>query len=167
MKLIESIEKIICEGQQVTLDQVRQNTRKGEIVFARQLLMYFTWLTKCGTQEEIGSRYAGRDHATVVHAVKMINNYIETDKHKAKLIGEYHNAIGGVISVLFELEILKEAITPIKTEIEELKDKALLIQSLSNNIENKIGEYMSKIELAEEKIIGIVRRINEFCKYNN
>ena len=166
MKLIEAIEKIICDGQDVTLKQLKENNRKKEILFARQLMMYFTWINGCGSQEYIGERYGSKDHSTVNHSIKTINNYIETDKKIARLIDDYSDAIKNVIYIVSELEILKRGFDPIRLEANELKDKLLIVQNLSNNIESRLGGYMSKIESTEEKIVSIVKCLNEFCKYN-
>jgi len=49
-------------------------------VQARQIAMFFSKnLTKCSLAT-IGSQIGGKDHATVLHACKTVNNLIETDK---------------------------------------------------------------------------------------
>lgn len=57
-----------------------KKTRKREIVQVRQVSMYFAKkYTKCSLAT-IGNEYGGKDHATVLHAVKTVNNLIDTDK---------------------------------------------------------------------------------------
>jgi hypothetical protein len=60
-------------------EALKTKTRKRTIVEPRQVVM---WFRKKNTKEslaEIGERY-GKDHATVLHAVKTVNNLKETDK---------------------------------------------------------------------------------------
>lgn len=53
--------------------------RKREIVQARQVSMYFLRTFTKQTESKIGS-YFDRDHATVIHAVKTVNNLYDTDR---------------------------------------------------------------------------------------
>jgi len=55
-------------------------TRKREIVQARQIAMFFSKNLTKSSLSTIGSLIGGKDHATVLHACKTINNLIETDK---------------------------------------------------------------------------------------
>lgn len=55
-------------------------TRKRDIVEARQVAMY---LSKRNTKEslaKIGSAIGGKDHATVIHACRTVENLLETDR---------------------------------------------------------------------------------------
>ena len=56
-------------------DQMKENTRKGEIVSARQWVMYFA----TGNLREIGGLF-NRNHATVIHARKTKQNHMEYDR---------------------------------------------------------------------------------------
>ncbi len=67
---------------------IDRRTNKRDIVYARQMAMYYARkLTKLSLTD-IGIRIANRDHATVMHSVKVINNlsrYPETAKHLKEL----------------------------------------------------------------------------------
>jgi len=77
---IEYIQKIVCSYFNVPMDSIQTNTRKREIVQARQISMYFAkQLTKLSLTS-IGSQIGSKDHATVLHACKTVNNLLETDK---------------------------------------------------------------------------------------
>jgi chromosomal replication initiator protein len=56
-------------------------TRKREIVQARQVSMYFSKNLTKASLASIGSFIGGKDHATVLHACKTVNNLIDTDRH--------------------------------------------------------------------------------------
>lgn len=78
----DSMELIISEVrkyQRVPNNFTYTKSQKRDVVFARQLSMYFGCkLTKYSLMK-IGS-YFGKDHATVLHAKKTINNLVETDR---------------------------------------------------------------------------------------
>ncbi len=77
---IEYIQKIVCEFFQLPLDVINSRTRKREVVQARQLAMYFSKKHTKSSLATIGKQCGNKDHATVLHAVKTINNLAETDK---------------------------------------------------------------------------------------
>lgn len=78
---IDYIQKVVCNYFNISPDQLQNTTRKRETVQARQIAMFFSKsLTKCSLAT-IGMQIGGKDHATVLHACKTVNNLIETDKH--------------------------------------------------------------------------------------
>ncbi len=77
---VDLITSNVCEYLQVDENKVRDKTRKQEIVFARQLCMYFSKeLTKMSLKN-IGLHFGGRDHSTVIHACTTIEDLIGKDK---------------------------------------------------------------------------------------
>ena len=77
---IEVILTIVGESTGLTPEQIKMKTRKRETVEARQICMTIAKeLTKCSLSK-IGSLIGGKDHATVLHSNKVINNLIETDR---------------------------------------------------------------------------------------
>ncbi len=77
---IDYIQKIVCDYFSVPLDVLNSKTRKREIVQARQLAMYFSKLHTKSSLATIGLHCGNKDHATVLHACRTVNNLIETDK---------------------------------------------------------------------------------------
>lgn len=78
---IDYIQKIVCDYFNIPIDLVLSKTRKREIVQARQVAMFFSKSLTKSSLTTIGSRIGGKDHATVLHACKTVNNLIDTDKH--------------------------------------------------------------------------------------
>ena len=78
---IDYIQKTVCDYYKIPLDQIQGKTRKREIVQARQVSMYFSKNLTKASLASIGSHIGGKDHATVLHACKTVNNLIDTDKH--------------------------------------------------------------------------------------
>jgi chromosomal replication initiator protein len=77
---IDYIQKIICEYFDMPVDSLQSKTRKREIVQARQIAMYFSKTLTKSSLASIGSQIGHKDHATVLHACKTVNNLIDTDK---------------------------------------------------------------------------------------
>jgi len=78
---IEFIQKVVCDYYKIPVELMQGKTRKREIVQARQVSMYFSKNLTKASLASIGSRIGGKDHATVLHACKTVNNLIDTDKH--------------------------------------------------------------------------------------
>jgi chromosomal replication initiator protein len=57
-------------------------------VQARQLAMYFSKRMTKASLASIGSQIGNRDHATVLHACKTVDNMLETDKQFRKFVEE-------------------------------------------------------------------------------
>jgi chromosomal replication initiation ATPase DnaA len=74
---------VVCATMDITPQEIKSRTRKHEIVWARQLAMW--WLKKIMNLSltEIG-RIFKRNHATVIHAIKTVDNLVETDPNCRK-----------------------------------------------------------------------------------
>ncbi|HNS17281.1 MAG TPA: chromosomal replication initiator protein DnaA [Bacteroidales bacterium] len=77
---IDYIQKVICDYFGLASDAIHSKTRKREIVQARQLAMYFAKKHTKSSLATIGLQCGNKDHATVLHACRTVNNLIETDK---------------------------------------------------------------------------------------
>ncbi|RLD86051.1 MAG: chromosomal replication initiator protein DnaA [Bacteroidetes bacterium] len=77
---IDYIQKVVCDYFNLPVEAINSKTRKREIVQARQLAMFFSKKHTKNSLATIGIHCGNKDHATVLHAVKTINNLMETDK---------------------------------------------------------------------------------------
>jgi len=77
---IDYIQKVVCDYFGLPLDAINSKTRKREIVQARQLAMFFAKKHTKSSLANIGLHCGNKDHATVLHACRTVNNLIETDK---------------------------------------------------------------------------------------
>jgi chromosomal replication initiator protein len=77
---IDYIQKVVSDYFAIPIDLMHSKTRKREIVQARQIAMYFSKNLTKSSLATIGSQIGGKDHATVLHACKTVNNLFETDK---------------------------------------------------------------------------------------
>jgi chromosomal replication initiator protein len=90
---IDYIQKIVCDYFDLPLELLKSKTRKREVVQARQIAMYFA---KCMTKSSlatIGLHCGGKDHATVLHACRTVNNLMDTDKRFKIYIDELNKKI--------------------------------------------------------------------------
>ncbi len=85
---IDHIQKAVCDYFNMPHDIINSKTRKREIVQARQIAMYFAKNLTKSSLATIGSQIGGKDHATVLHACKTVNNLIDTDKRFRGYIDE-------------------------------------------------------------------------------
>jgi chromosomal replication initiator protein len=85
---IEEIQRIVCEYLDIPEDLVRAKTRKREVVRARQIAMYFCKDLTQHSLKTIGLHFGGRDHSTVIHANKTVEDQIETDDQFRGMVDE-------------------------------------------------------------------------------
>jgi chromosomal replication initiator protein len=90
---IDYIQKVVCDYFDLPIELLKSKTRKREVVQARQIAMFFA---KCMTKSSlatIGMHCGGKDHATVLHACRTVNNLMDTDKRFKNYISELEKKI--------------------------------------------------------------------------
>nr|WP_317631333.1 chromosomal replication initiator protein DnaA [uncultured Flavobacterium sp.] len=85
---IDSIQHAVSDYFKIDIDVLRSKSRKREIAQARQLAMFFAKRYTKNSLASIGAQIGNRDHATVLHACKTIDNLIETDKQFKKYVDD-------------------------------------------------------------------------------
>ncbi|WP_157208762.1 chromosomal replication initiator protein DnaA [Mariniflexile maritimum] len=83
---IDYIQKVVSDYFQMDIDTLQSKTRKRHIVQARQLAMFFAKKFTKASLASIGSQIGKRDHATVLHACKTVDNLTSTDKQFKKYV---------------------------------------------------------------------------------
>jgi chromosomal replication initiator protein len=77
---VDYIQKIVCDYFNLPIELLKSNTRNREVVQARQIAMFFAKKHTKLSLASIGAQTGGKDHATVLHACKTVNNLMDTDK---------------------------------------------------------------------------------------
>ena len=90
---IDYIQKIVSEYFQMDVDTLQSKTRKRHIVQARQLAMFFAKKLTKASLASIGSQIGKRDHATVLHACKTVDNLSSTDKQFRKYVEDLNKKL--------------------------------------------------------------------------
>ncbi len=85
---IDKIQKSVSLYFSVTVDELKDKTRKKEVATARQVAMYFAKEYTDYSLKQIGQYFGGRDHSTVIHAVQCVNNQIIKDDSFKKSVDE-------------------------------------------------------------------------------
>jgi len=83
---IEHIQKVVSKYFELDVTTLQSKTRKRHIVQARQLAMFFAKRMTKASLASIGAQIGKRDHATVLHACKTVDNLTETDKQFRKYV---------------------------------------------------------------------------------
>lgn len=93
---IDYIQKVVSDYFQMDVATLQSKTRKRHIVQARQIAMYFSKKLTKASLASIGSQIGKRDHATVLHACKTVNNLSSTDKQFKKYVEDLNKKLSQV-----------------------------------------------------------------------
>lgn len=125
--------QVIEDATNVSRLQMEHKTRKGEVVIARHLAMYFIRLDDLIiTQRGIGEIFGNRDHSTVIHAFEKVDAIYQTDKrYKAlvdelcdKIVPKYKHLVGKISQEKYEFVVMRHINKSSKKEL-MLVDKSL------------------------------------------
>src|ERR1700730_12688456 len=76
---IEDIQKLVATHFNVSRADILSARRTASVVRPRQIAMYLSKLLTPRSLPEIGRRFGGRDHTTVLHAVRKITGLVTAD----------------------------------------------------------------------------------------
>jgi len=76
---IEMIQKKVTEHYQLRIGDMTSKRRPNNIAIPRQIAMYLARTLTKHSLQEIGDAFGGRDHGTVIHACKAVDNMMEQD----------------------------------------------------------------------------------------
>ncbi|MEZ4742864.1 MAG: chromosomal replication initiator protein DnaA [Bdellovibrionota bacterium] len=71
---IESIQKTVAEHFKIRISDLKSKKRQRALTLPRQIAMYLARTLTKSSFPEIGTNFGGKDHTTVMHAVKKITN---------------------------------------------------------------------------------------------
>jgi chromosomal replication initiator protein len=77
---IETIQKRVTEHFQIRLSDMTSKRRPNNIAIPRQIAMYLSRTLTKHSLQEIGDSFGGRDHGTVIHACKAVDNMMDQDQ---------------------------------------------------------------------------------------
>ncbi|MDO8542501.1 MAG: chromosomal replication initiator protein DnaA [Opitutaceae bacterium] len=76
---IETIQKRVADHYQIRHSDMTSKRRPNNIAIPRQIAMYLARTLTKHSLQEIGDAFGGRDHGTVIHACKAVDNMMEQD----------------------------------------------------------------------------------------
>ncbi len=69
---VEKIQKIVCHEFKIKLSQLKSKNNSPKIAFPRQIAMYLSKELTKSSLPEIGKKFGGKHHTTVIHSIKKI-----------------------------------------------------------------------------------------------
>ncbi len=85
---VELIKEKVCEFFELKVEDIATQSRKREVVEARQITMYLSKNLTKDSLTSIGKKIGNRNHATVVHSCKKVKDLMDTDQHYKKNVEE-------------------------------------------------------------------------------
>lgn len=90
---IDTIIDKVCKHFEVESNVIHTKSRKQEIVQIRQIAMYLAKKHTDSSSSKIGKLIGNKDHATVLHACKMVKDQVEVDKNFRNKIKEIESSL--------------------------------------------------------------------------
>ena len=76
---VDQIQKKVTDYYKIRFSELIGRRRTSSIVFPRQVAMYISRTLTSDPLKSIGDAFGGRDHGTVIHACKQVENMMEQD----------------------------------------------------------------------------------------
>tara|TARA_Y100000815_G_scaffold79789_1_gene68950 strand:- start:3101 stop:4468 length:1368 start_codon:yes stop_codon:yes gene_type:complete len=81
---IDQIQKKVAEHFNVKMSDMHSSRRSRNIARPRQIAMFLSKNLTTRSLPEIGRKFGGRDHTTVIHAIKKVNELVKNDSSLAE-----------------------------------------------------------------------------------
>jgi chromosomal replication initiator protein len=92
---VHDIQRLVARHFSVTEESLRGKRRTDTIAFPRQIGMYIARTITDLSLAEIGAKFGGRDHTTVMHACQKIEGLMANDKDVRKTVEELMGVLNG------------------------------------------------------------------------
>ena len=92
---IEKIQKNVAEYFQLKTIDLKSSKRLKNLVYPRQIAMYICRKLTELSYPEIGAKFGGKDHSTIIHAIKKIEKKMEEDLQTKTLVEKLMDKIAG------------------------------------------------------------------------
>ena len=83
---VDEIQKIVAQFFQVRVTDLKSKNRSRIFTEPRQIAMYLSRKFSSASTTEIGARFGGKDHSTVIHSTNKITNQIKENTRVASTI---------------------------------------------------------------------------------
>lgn len=83
---IDDIQKLVASHYNISRADILSSRRTANVVRPRQIAMYLSKVLTLRSLPEIGRRFGGRDHTTVLHAVRKVEELASKDKSLSEVI---------------------------------------------------------------------------------
>ena len=76
---IDNIQRVVSEHYQVRISDLKSKNRSQPYTLPRQIAMFLCRDLTPASTTEIGRRFGGKDHSTVIHSTRKVQNMIDKD----------------------------------------------------------------------------------------
>jgi chromosomal replication initiator protein len=76
---IDDVQRAVCDRYGLTLSEMKSKRRTQNVASARQVAMYLARKLVSASYPQIGNKFGGRDHTTVMHAQEAVKRRLESD----------------------------------------------------------------------------------------
>jgi chromosomal replication initiator protein len=76
---VEKIQKIVCHKFNINLSQLKSKNNSPKVAFPRQIAMYLSKTLTKTSLPEIGKKFGGKHHTTVIHSIRKIEKMHNED----------------------------------------------------------------------------------------
>lgn len=90
---VEDIQKIVGLHYNIKVSDIKSPKRLKALVLPRQIAMYLARQMTSSSYPELGERFGGKDHSTIIHAIKKIEKKLEEDYQLRSTINSIRSAI--------------------------------------------------------------------------
>lgn len=91
---VETIQQKVVTHYHLRMADMVSRRRPANIALPRQIAMYLSRVLTAHSLQEIGEGFGGRDHGTVIHACKTVENLMETDESVRRTVELLRNQLG-------------------------------------------------------------------------
>jgi chromosomal replication initiator protein len=93
MVSIESIQKYVANYFHMKVPEIKSKSNTKQISFPRQIAMYLCKALTDASLPEIGKRFGGKHHSTVIHAIRKIEEKRGRERDFDKMVNSFIEAL--------------------------------------------------------------------------
>jgi len=86
MVSVEQVQELVCQHFRLSVEELSSHRRVRPLVFPRQVAMYLSRTMADASFLSIGEKFGGRDHSTVMYAVRMVEEKRAQDPSTGSLL---------------------------------------------------------------------------------
>jgi chromosomal replication initiator protein len=83
---VEMVQKEVVAFYNISINELKNKSRHKNIIVPRQLAMYLSRKLTKHSLPEIGAAFGGKDHTTIMHAVKKVEEILLKDEQIRKIV---------------------------------------------------------------------------------
>jgi chromosomal replication initiator protein len=92
---IEDVAEAVAAHFQVKVQDLRSKKRSRSVSLPRQVVMFIARRVTNRSLDEIGEAFGGRDHSTVLYAIRRVGEQVDTDPRFAAEVHHIQDRLGG------------------------------------------------------------------------